>query len=94
MDEVGQTIYKCDLCGKNFVLGNDEDGIPDGIQFNFSNGTTFTFCIHCVVHRYQDVIKIIDDNFDKAVYPADIKLMDNSEFFLHGYGGTMSTQNN
>lgn len=94
MDEVGQTIYKCDLCGKNFVFGNDEDDIPNGIQFNFTDGSTHTLCKACISCRYQDAIKLIDDRFAKSVYPAAIKLIDDSEFFLRGYGGTMSTQNN
>ena len=47
----------CEICGKEFEDGNDEDGIPNGITFQFKNGEELTVCSDCVVERKQAVVR-------------------------------------
>lgn len=39
---------RCNLCGKEFEVGNREDGIPNGVSFMTKQGM-LTVCADCII---------------------------------------------
>ena len=39
----------CMMCGKKFLPGNDEHGIPNGVGFVLEDGRLITICSECVM---------------------------------------------
>lgn len=46
---------KCDNCGNEFEIGNRPDGIPNGIGFQFEDGTVFNICTDCIIKTGMDI---------------------------------------
>lgn len=53
-------LLTCILCGNTFAPGNDKDGIPNGLGFTMKSGETYHICKKCMMHRYEEAIKLIE----------------------------------
>lgn len=40
---------KCNICGKEFEVGNRADGIPNGMGFVLQDGRQITVCADCMM---------------------------------------------
>lgn len=41
-------LIKCDMCGKEIIPGNDENGLPNGVGFELEDGTMLNVCSECI----------------------------------------------
>ena len=41
-------MIKCDMCGKLFEAGNRPDGTPNGVGFEFEDGSLLNVCSECI----------------------------------------------
>lgn len=41
-------MIKCEMCGKEIIPGNDENGLPNGVGFEFEDGTMLNVCSECI----------------------------------------------
>ena len=39
----------CMVCGKKFLPGNDEHGIPNGVGFMLEDGSVLNMCSECIM---------------------------------------------
>ena len=47
-------MIKCDMCGKLFEAGNRADGTPNGVGFEFEDGTMLNVCSECIAKTGDD----------------------------------------
>lgn len=45
----------CDMCGKEIVPGNDEQGVPAGMGFQTFDGGIVNVCRACFVKRWHEI---------------------------------------
>ena len=43
-------ILKCSKCGKVFMPGNDDAGIPNGLGMKTEDGRMITLCRDCIMY--------------------------------------------
>lgn len=48
---------KCDVCGKRFLPGIMQDGMPAGIGATLDDGKTVIFCHDCLIRVGEEQIK-------------------------------------
>ena len=41
-------MINCDMCGKEIIPGNDENGLPNGVGFQFEDGKIINACSECI----------------------------------------------
>lgn len=41
-------MTKCDMCGKEIIPGNNENGLPNGVGFELEDGTMLNVCSECI----------------------------------------------
>ena len=51
---------KCDECGKYFIAGNREDGMPNGIGVMTKKGGVHNVCIDCLLKLGGEVAEELD----------------------------------
>ena len=44
----------CDICGKEFEIGNRPDGLPNGMTFVRKDGTRLTMCTDCIIEKGRE----------------------------------------
>lgn len=47
-------MIKCEMCGKEIVPGNDENGLPNGVGFELEDGTMLNVCSECIAKTGDD----------------------------------------
>ena len=53
----------CDNCGKEFSIGNDQHGNPNGVKMILAGGDSITMCSDCIMN-----IGTMDDDQRKAFF--------------------------
>lgn len=53
-------MIKCDMCGKEIIPGNDKNGLPNGVGFEFKDGKIIIACSECIC-----ALGDIAEEFDK-----------------------------
>ncbi len=56
----------CMVCGKTFLPGNDEHGIPNGIGFMLEDGSLLNMCSECIMSEKLPVILIRQEGRKKT----------------------------
>lgn len=51
---------KCEMCGKEIIPGNDENGLPNGVGFELEDGIILTVCSDCICKTGENP-KYFDD---------------------------------
>lgn len=41
----------CDKCGKEFEPGTRDDGLPNGVEFKLSDGSSMVVCTDCIIEE-------------------------------------------
>ena len=44
-------VIYCDDCGSKIEPGNRPDGVPNGVRFQYKDGTSVDVCAACIIIR-------------------------------------------
>lgn len=47
-------MIKCNMCGKEIIPGNDENGLPNGVGFQLENGKIINACLECIAKTSEN----------------------------------------
>ena len=50
-EKQNEIVITCDECGKTFVPGNREDGLPNGAGFQTEDGKIYNVCCDCIIKK-------------------------------------------
>lgn len=46
---------RCDFCGKTFLPGTREDGLPNGVGFIDKEGNPLNMCAECIIRIGEEL---------------------------------------